>query len=907
MVQTVLNVAALQAFSSPSTTDIYYLMESGKQGFFNYVSGTYTENIGTIINSTTSTGSFFRIYPYNTVYASWFGAVGDGVTDCYSAIQAAINAVNGDGVVMLGTGVFYLGYVTTGYETPPLLLPANATGLVIRGDGEGATTIQLSANVPSLFGCDGAASTTSTVLYQNITIEKLTVDANNVGGTSVGAAQTVSSAVTGTGSYVTVTVADNTSYITGGYVFFPTTNTGTSQGNIRRFQLPSGSTTTLNVLLNSGETIAAGDTIEGACTAHVLIGTANEPANTNINYNNITFQDIVVINVPTTPVASINVQQATKRYDVDMAGAPYPGYTGSLYITGISFKRVSMYGGQLGFGIYGTSYANSNTVPVFIDNILFEDCYHSTLYTPVNQSNSYNFFVGYRAFGGTVVFNRCQGELSGDVGIETDAMTNAIYNDCVIKNSWGSGYHSTNYNAPCDAIAGSPSTTIGTSMTSSSQTTVILSSIPSGVATTGFIALNDTELCYYQLAYGSTTVTIVRGLNQTTPTVHLAGETVVFVEIDKQMHSYENCTYENTLIGLGAGAGWFQYNSEGTVFPNPNLRLHNCIYKRTSPDGALIGTEALDLVGYTGSVEVIGMKIAIDGINNTTTGTSFSTSIFSFQNLGYDSLNGASSIVPAQVVKLKEIQAIASGTLDTGASNKFQGLLLAQGNFLLDVDDFILNFNFLNAATTNTQVFGFQLGYSSTTNFVSGVINKFKFINTGNGAPIGVFTQAVTTVGRLLIDNLDFSQMYNQASSNDANYLPYRLNANNVNNIYIGTIRHYTGLTEPMAPKVVHRMAVSAAYTARYDDEFIECNTTTAAFTVTLPAINSGNTFVYPNYGAKLGLCDVGGDAATNNITISAATGEKIDGSTTPVTIANNYGALTLQATPSGWIILAKN
>jgi hypothetical protein len=82
----------------------YYVNADGGGGVFS-VGPTTAANGGTIINDA-SGRSWYRQYT-GSVYAQWFGAVGDGATDDTVALQASINA-NQNGVILLGPRNYYV-------------------------------------------------------------------------------------------------------------------------------------------------------------------------------------------------------------------------------------------------------------------------------------------------------------------------------------------------------------------------------------------------------------------------------------------------------------------------------------------------------------------------------------------------------------------------------------------------------------------------------------------------------------------------------------------------------------------------------------------------------------------------------------------------------------------------------
>lgn len=106
-----------------------------------------------------------------------FGAVGDGVTDDYSAIQRAIDAcgITG-GKVVFPAGTYYLGKSGAG----GLKLPAgNKAPLILSGYG---ATIKLSGNVPRFLDFDKKRGVPGRQTFAYFTVRGFAIDAGNIGG-----------------------------------------------------------------------------------------------------------------------------------------------------------------------------------------------------------------------------------------------------------------------------------------------------------------------------------------------------------------------------------------------------------------------------------------------------------------------------------------------------------------------------------------------------------------------------------------------------------------------------------------------------------------------------------------------------------------------------------------------------
>ena len=140
-----LNLADYSVLRSyTGTTTNVYIVASGIAGNFKYDSSdtTSTDNGGTIIVS--SNGKRWKRQYSGYISVFWFGAKGDGVTDDYQAIQAAITVafVNNIGTVMLPSGTFNV--------SKPLYLYGSdnyiRAGVRLVGAGVKATTIKKTGN-----------------------------------------------------------------------------------------------------------------------------------------------------------------------------------------------------------------------------------------------------------------------------------------------------------------------------------------------------------------------------------------------------------------------------------------------------------------------------------------------------------------------------------------------------------------------------------------------------------------------------------------------------------------------------------------------------------------------------------------------------------------------------------------
>lgn len=141
-VESVDSIADLRAITeTPADGDVlpalgYYAPGDGGGGLFYWdATSTDTDNNGTIIKVTAiATGRWKRIYDGNNsnIMADWFGIVGDGVVDDYSAIQQLIDDFAGETIQFDSLKTYYIGTgLVVNDNSTHLFTPARATSLFV--------------------------------------------------------------------------------------------------------------------------------------------------------------------------------------------------------------------------------------------------------------------------------------------------------------------------------------------------------------------------------------------------------------------------------------------------------------------------------------------------------------------------------------------------------------------------------------------------------------------------------------------------------------------------------------------------------------------------------------------------------------------------------------------------------
>jgi hypothetical protein len=190
-------------------------------------------------------------------------------------------------------------------------------------------------------------------------------------------------------------------------------------------------------------------------------------------------------------------------------------------------------------------------------------------------------------------------------------------------------------------------------------------------------------------------------------------------------------------------------------------------------------------------------------------------------------------------------------------------------------------------------------------------------VTTSTTSPVGLYvaTSANIPATGLDVDLLDMSgvEYGTSGSSTDGNYVPYRIE----NSAHVGMIRFHrihhpsANLAAYAGRKVPHRYITSASspFAVTPWTEVVYCDTTSGPVTITLPKTTGGSSLLgepLQRGRVPLRIIDAARTAGTNAITITPATGDKIDGgsASASITLSTTGASKTLIAQPGlpGWL-----
>ncbi|MBP2208150.1 hypothetical protein JOJ86_005876 [Rhodococcus percolatus] len=797
-----------------------------------------------------------------------------GTPDDFANLQTLIgdwNASGKPGVLRIGVGSVAL---TGPGGIGALRIPANAQPLLIEGAGKQATKFVLSRSVPRLFDLYGTGAGN---VFANITVRGFSVDAGGVTPVMLGSTTVAADVTLQPGQYTTVTVADNSSFSGAGtqWASARVGGVGTLAGTRLLFTLPGGGVTTTMQLWNtstSAKTLKAGDYIDGYLYDHVLFGNNNvgSTAGTASIFRDITVEDVDVVNVPTQYSNGLGAFTPSLRFGF------YLGVGSGGKAERINVRRVRITGGECGFSVSGSATS-------WIDEVLFEDCYHDTSLLPTMNSGSYNYLVGQDCPVGNVLFSRCVGVNSADVGIELDQPVSASVSDCEMRNTYSASYYVTNFSPPARSASGPTKTTL-TAALDNVATTASVATLPANFPASGVVRIGS-EVALYQRA-SATSLTLIRGIDTSTAAAAASGVDVVLVDHEMQNVRYARCSAVNELT---PGKGWWLNPNSG--LPLPGIRIRDSRSRNVVSDVA--SGNSIVAFGFVPFVDIDTFKADVK-LNNTSAQAGASYAGIRLWR------SGLAPITPAAhpcVVRMRNTKVYIEGEVVSGPT--LRPVWVGDGFYDLDLEVDISNRarGFANGATHGISI---QPSGASMQLLKAVIDLKYSCLSSADVVPHMLYGLGNIAVTDRIYLSVDMSDAYVTT-----NQIPWNVPAAVQPLIVVGRVLPPKLSQLHNAIQPAHITTVTASpYAAAHVDDVILVNRS-AATTVNLPPTASGNALAIPRPGAgtMLTIKDAAGNAATNNIVVNAAAGETIDGAT-PKTINTNYGVLKLVSNGTGWSVI---
>lgn len=176
---------------------------------------------------------------------------------------------------------------------------------------------------------------------------------------------------------------------------------------------------------------------------HVVVGVAGVAANfQRLNFSRIAIRRVRTINVVTDATNIRNNVLITTLQPNNAEGTQNT-------ITDIVVEDVDFGGGNVGVAIKGSTNLLTDTgCNVFIDRITVNRWKHTTGGAQAGFVASDHVQIGQQAFGGRCSITNGRGDYSGDVGIETDNMTEAFVSNVEVHNAVNNAFYATNFRPP---------------------------------------------------------------------------------------------------------------------------------------------------------------------------------------------------------------------------------------------------------------------------------------------------------------------------------------------------------------------------------------------------------------------------------------------------------------------------
>lgn len=863
--------------------------------------------------------------PSPTVFAARdYGVVSDGLAhnnwaNLLDCVAQCVDA--GGGVVRLDAGTTYVTAVLGATVTADsgrtyvnrggIPVPENINIAFEGHEAEGLTILKLSAGVPRAFDFNPDVSGAQ---YKNIVIRNMTIDRSHITGTDLAPLSTVSSTTTIAGfQWATVPGLNPAQWANCTYAW---SNGRNANFNVRI----QGGAVQLQDLTGSSYTLNAGDQVQGSLMDSVIGSRIRNHAYANrileFTIDNLVIENVISKLSPVilrTPVSISNTNGDTSPHIEFLIG--YPSGSTPPGITKARVSNVRMTGGVSGVAFWSTTdttIANAAATAItWYDDLLIENCRHDTLVAPQGNWGCSNFIVGGRSR--KVRIKGCTGIGSGDVGIEIDNCWDFREED----NTFIDCHHAvfrTNFFVPSATSSGPTKTTLNNGSTlSASATSCTVTSLPSDieVGRTGLVLIDSEMVWYRATSDDGLSWQLWRGLNGSTAATHASNATVTFVPLRGQRYQSVGTRIVKKASTPFGGTGY--YGTQNNYLPMPPMQVRDPKVDFAGSNNAGAPTWYSQL-GLCFDVDIQGTRYSYHG--NTLAASSFAPSAMWLDEMTGNKvwdLAASGAPIPAPRIYMRNNIFTFSGAALTGS---IYGLVTAGGWFRLDADieveaahanASLLAMGALLGGSTSKIVFapGSRLGVKMRNVLEKSVATSSSQYPTA----FSVGSSAnITLPGGMDVD-LDLSEMVFGASTNDGNYMPYRIqNTAHYGLFRFNRIHHSTAATHNYAARKVPNRYITANYTVSQWDEIILVDTTAGAVTITLPkAVGGASSAGEPlQRGRVLRIVDAARTAGTNNITIQPNAADKIDGGAAGATVVlNTAGAtrmLICQPGLPGWV-----
>ena len=475
--------------------------------------------------------------------------------------------------------------------------------------------------------------------------------------------------------------------------------------------------------------------------------------------------------------------------------------------------------------------------------------------------------------------------------------------DCVWRNGQASIFRK-NFAPLAQSPAGPPTTTLSAAL-GSSATTCTVSSLPTGIARSGWAQISSSAgketIRYSATSADGATWSLSRGLLNSTALNHPSGtKTVAFIEVEKQTFRSirSKIVYDAPVYAM---CGWSVGAGAETYMPQSPITIRDGVFEAHVSPSTFFGGEVIRHTAHC-DLDVEGLRATHHGLVYGSTPI-LSSAIYLAGSNGAVANTGDAP--PARIIGRNNVVSVA-GKSDSNSSGfrtmTFENYGFWSMDFDLDTRLECNNVGILRAV---------NIGGTATTLAPQSRLGLKVSSTVGGGNPLGLRlggTSFVTLQGPLSLD-LDFSEMLFTPTSTDSTYQPWFIDATQLDRLIFNKVIHSPSATAKYAYRKPLSSVVTANYTVLPWTELVMVDTTSGPVTLTLPSTTVGGYSLLGeplSRGWQLQIIDAGRNARNNPITITPASTDRISGGTAGASMQldDNGQQVTLIAYPGlpGWL-----